>query len=339
MRISAIIPTFNRREHVFRAIDSVLAQTLPADEIIVVDDGSTDFTTEAILEHYGSKISVVRQENKGAAAARARAVERAKGEWVAFLDSDDTWLPEKLERQFKALTELGNEFGVCFTNCAPVGDTNPKHSAFARAGLRSPVEFGPLENPIEYFLVKSPAIYLPSLLVLRSLIEGRNGFDEAMVVEEDTDLIFRLTFRTRFCFVSVPLVTIDRTASRSVGLIELYAQRDERVFESSQHKFKKWLALPDLVDPGIRRRFEDHLRTQKYDWTIARLYRLKLLGALQKIKEIRAMGDSYATIFFTLLSRAAGKIFPIGRSRSYALEADGEQKVRRDQPAHPAGNG
>src|SRR3954470_765888 len=95
MNVSAIIPTFNRRQYIQRAIDSVLAQTLPVDEIIVIDDGSTDGTAEAVEAWYGSRIRVIRQENSGVSGARRRGIQEARGEWIAFLDSDDEWIPER----------------------------------------------------------------------------------------------------------------------------------------------------------------------------------------------------------------------------------------------------
>lgn len=93
--VSVIIPTYNRAHCVSEAIDSVLAQVPPADEVIVVDDGSTDNTTE-VLAGYGDRITVLQQKNAGAAAARNTGIRHATGEWVAFLDSDDLWRPGRI---------------------------------------------------------------------------------------------------------------------------------------------------------------------------------------------------------------------------------------------------
>lgn len=96
--VSVVIPTYNRADRVVRAIDSVLAQTRPVDEIIVIDDGSTD-DTEKIVLRYGPPVRYVRQENAGPAAARNRGIAEAQGTWIAFLDSDDRWCPEKMASQ------------------------------------------------------------------------------------------------------------------------------------------------------------------------------------------------------------------------------------------------
>lgn len=100
--VSAVIPAYNAGKYIARAIDSVLAQTRPADEVIVVDDGSTDDTAK-IAQAYGNRISFIRQENAGASVARNTGIEAAKSEWIAFLDADDEWLPDKLKLQTEHL--------------------------------------------------------------------------------------------------------------------------------------------------------------------------------------------------------------------------------------------
>jgi len=103
-KISVIIPVFNRRQEVLRAIASALAQTLPPDEILVVDDASTDGTAEAVAALQEPRIRIMRQaHNRGAAAARNTGIEAAQGDWIAFLDSDDEWDKRKLALQLEAL--------------------------------------------------------------------------------------------------------------------------------------------------------------------------------------------------------------------------------------------
>ena len=97
-KVSVIIPTYNRSLSVREAIESVLAQTYRDFELIVVDDGSAD-NTPSVLGSFGERIRGIRQANAGVSAARNAGIRAAKGEWVAFLDSDDLWVPQKLERQ------------------------------------------------------------------------------------------------------------------------------------------------------------------------------------------------------------------------------------------------
>lgn len=113
--ISVVIPTYNRERTIKRCIDSVVNQTYPAFEILVVDDGSTDQTIETIKKEYAdSNVRVIKQNHKGAQAARNTGIKAAKGKYIAFLDSDDEWLPDKLKIQVEALQE--NESAVICGN-------------------------------------------------------------------------------------------------------------------------------------------------------------------------------------------------------------------------------
>lgn len=110
--VSVVIPTYNRVQQTIAAIESVLAQTYSHFEIIVVDDGSTDSSGEAIERFLRQgtngrhQLFFLRQPNQGASAARNTGIAKARGEYIAFLDSDDYWLPEKLEWQMRALEQL-----------------------------------------------------------------------------------------------------------------------------------------------------------------------------------------------------------------------------------------
>ena len=114
MKISVIIPTFNRKYVLYRAIESVANQTRPPIEIIVVDDGSTDGTKDWLVNSFPS-IRYIYQDNKGVSFARNRGIEVSKGSWVSFLDSDDEWIPTKLEEQESYIIE-NPETKFCHTN-------------------------------------------------------------------------------------------------------------------------------------------------------------------------------------------------------------------------------
>ena len=304
--VSVIVPTFNRSKLVVNAIQSVLCQTYQDYEIIVVDDGSTDDTEEA-LTPYMDRIQYVYQANLGASAAQNRGVQLARGKWISILASDDLWLPTKLEAQLNAVAILGKDFGACFTNCDFFGNTHVIPSAFEQAGLHEEAPFGPLEKPFKVILAPLPAIYVQSLLVLRSLIEYPNGFDERVVVAEDTDLLFRLALNTKFCFVNERLVKIDRTPSRGVGLMELFSKSDDRAFLSMEHILQKWICLPDM-DPELRQTLKEKLKVRYYDWLVTQLYRFRYVEAFKIAGKIKATGESYKTIYRTVAFRAKRKI-------------------------------
>ena len=305
--VSVIIPTFNRSKLVVNAVQSVLGQTYRDYEIIVVDDGSTDNTAEA-LTPYMDRIRYVYQANLGASVAQNKGVQLARGKWISILDSDDLWLPTKLEAELNAVASLGKDFGACFTNCDFFGNTHVTPSAFELAGLHEEVPFGPLEEPFKVILARHPAIYVQSLLVLRSLVEYPNGFDEHIVVAEDTDLLFRLAFKTKFCFVNERLVRIDRTPSREVGLMELFSRSDDRAFGSREHIFQKWICLPGNMDTELRHTVEEMLKLLYYDWLVTKLYRFRYAKAFEIARKIKATGETNKTIFRTIASRAKRKI-------------------------------
>src|SRR5262249_4621066 len=130
-RVSVVIPTYERRRWVCRAVESVLAQTRPADEILVVDDGSSDGTADELARRFGARVRVLVQPNGGVAAARNAGVRAARHPLVAFLDSDDCWLPSKLERQLP----LHDDPSVVASLTNWCWRRRPESGAFQREGL------------------------------------------------------------------------------------------------------------------------------------------------------------------------------------------------------------
>ncbi len=188
VQVSVVIPTWNRRDWVQQAVASVLVQRLPEGvsvDLWVVDDGSNDGTAEALRAAFGKRIQVLRfAENRGVAAARNAGVEASRGEWIAFLDSDDWWLPRKLERQWTFTREHG--YLVSQTE-----------EIWYRHGRRV--------QPRSYHRKPAGDIFLPSLerclvspsavLLHRSLWEEVGGFDPSLPACEDYDLWLRIARR------------------------------------------------------------------------------------------------------------------------------------------------
>jgi glycosyltransferase involved in cell wall biosynthesis len=194
-RVSAIIPTYNRKAFVLEAVASVLAQGYGDYELIVVDDGSEDGTREAIA-HYGGGVRYAYQKNQGVSSARNRGLELAEGEFIAFLDSDDLWLPEKLGVQV-AFMDAHPEALICYTD-----------EIWIRRGVRV--------NPRKRHAKYSGEIYpqcLPlciispsSALMRRGLFEEVGTFDPFFPVCEDYDLWLRVTARFPVFFIPQHLI-------------------------------------------------------------------------------------------------------------------------------------
>ena len=184
-RVSVIIPTYNRAGLLRAAIDSVLAQTFSDLELLVVDDGSTDDTQAMMRDFNDPRILYIRQENKGRSAARNVALARARGAYIAFLDSDDTYLPEKLALQVRYM-DAHPDTGMVYTSAHCV-DTAGK--PLARDYIAS--VSGHIYRDIAFF--RPVTITLPTVMVRRALLERTGGFDEAMHRFEDTDMWRRLS--------------------------------------------------------------------------------------------------------------------------------------------------
>jgi len=194
-QVSVIIPTYNRAHILMRAVDSVLAQTFQQIEILVIDDGSTDNTPE-MLNAYGGRIRVLSQENGGVSLARNVGIQAASGQFIAFLDSDDAWMPDKLERQVAALTAQP-QLPLCHTEEIWIRNgvrVNPKKKHRKRGGYIFPYCL-PL-------CVISPS----SSILRRELLDEVGLFDEHLPACEDYDLWLRITHTHDVVFLEDPLL-------------------------------------------------------------------------------------------------------------------------------------
>lgn len=193
--VSVIIPTYNRRAVLGRALDSVLAQTRPADEIIVVDDGSSDGTVDYVRQQYPDVHCEV-QDNQGVSAARNAGIDKAEGDWIALLDSDDAWLPDKLERQLAA---LGQQPDTPLVHCDEI---------WIRNGVRVNPMRKHAKSGGDIFLNCLPlcAISPSAALLHRQRLQELGGFDESLPACEDYDLWLRLCSQDSVLYVDEQLV-------------------------------------------------------------------------------------------------------------------------------------
>ena len=203
--VSVVIPAYNRANSVRRSVESVLQQTYRHLEIIVVDDGSTDGTAE-VLETFEDRIQVIRQPNGGPSSARNTGVAHSKGEIIAFLDSDDTWKPEKLERQVRLLQNAGSQVPCCVCNAETIAGGSRIPDSFEIAGVTSDLAEGYWLNPADLIATRF-LLFNQVVAIRREAFEKVGGFNEDMRILEDHDLAFRLSLLGPWAFISETMVT------------------------------------------------------------------------------------------------------------------------------------
>lgn len=211
--ISVVTPAFNAALYLGQAIDSVLAQSISDIELIVVDDGSTDDTAR-IVASYGSRVRYICQANQGVAVARNRGLEACRGDLVAFLDADDTWMPDKIKRQLDALTGAPH-VRMCYT-ARLVTDRDLKPISMELSPRKA--------SALEDLLLLGNVVGSPSSpLIERSLLREVGGFDPAYSHCADWELWIRLARKTEFLYLPEPLVTYrqhERNMSREIATLE-----------------------------------------------------------------------------------------------------------------------
>ncbi len=238
--VSVIIPTYNRGWILKEAIDSVLAQDFADFELIVVDDGSND-NTQGILDSYKEDIVILRQDNKGVSSARNKGIASASGRFIAFLDSDDLWLPKKLSMQ--------------------VGFFNTNHDALICQTEEKWFRNGIRVNPKKRHKKLSGNIFEPSLclclvspsavMIKRSLFEKTGMFDETLPACEDYDMWLRISCKHPVYLIDTSLIIKrgghDDQLSGSSGLDRYRIQSLKKIIESKMLTDKQKMAAVKVL--------------------------------------------------------------------------------------------
>jgi glycosyltransferase involved in cell wall biosynthesis len=272
--VSVIIPLYNRPDLVKPVVESVLGQTLPVCEVILIDDGSIeDVKGEVRRQMNGNpvwreRVSYSSQENQGQSIALNNGIARAKGDWIAFNANDDLWLPQKLEWQFKALKEFGNECGLCFTDAWFMNNPYMKGiTLFEFAEVQFSETLGIIQDPVR-LLVRNQPVWCQTVVVRTDLVRQIQGYDPSMRFSEDYDFVFRMALLTKFCYVGLPMVLIDRTISptRHKGA-GLNWQKKEFKLQMDERRVEKQLRLTEELGPDIRKAARANMRAHYSKWT------------------------------------------------------------------------
>lgn len=324
--VSIIIPTFNRAHYIGDAIKSILAQTYSSWELLVVDNGSTD-NTEAVVKGYAERdprVRYLREDRKGVSRARNTALAEARGSFIAFLDDDDLFLPEKLKVQtefLKARPEIDFVYGQ-------IEIINAKGELLWVDPRKPVLTFSDL--------FEESGIRIQSVMCRKSCFDSLGGFDETLTMGEDYDLWLRIAAKHRFEYLAVPFVKMRFHDTNTCNVpVPLYAQRDRLL--------KRVPVNPALgITAAVKRR---RLAVNRY--RLARLYkedgqyfhaaRAFLFSFLQypyiglvaaeKVPSLRnAVSFSFIKPLFAVVFCFLKGIIAAGQNRQKAFTAESKKK-------------
>ncbi|MGY4751150.1 glycosyltransferase family 2 protein [Pannonibacter sp. Q-1] len=254
--IDVIIPVFNGEAYIEAAIQSVCRQTLPPERIIVVDDGSTDGTGAlmARLSEQDARVLCLSRANAGVSAARNAGIAASSAPFIAFLDADDIWLPEKLERQMEAFERGGPETGFVHSSYFFI---DAQDGRLSDRNVVPPKQRGDIFMPLllEGYVLSGSA---SSVMVRRDVLDRAGHFDERLFHGEDWDLWIRLARISKVDFTPEAVVGIrvhDQSAQRRPA-----PERAIRFFRQHMLVYSKW---EELI--GGDRRFRESLRQRAVD--------------------------------------------------------------------------
>jgi len=241
---SIVIPTYNCAEFLQRALESVFSQTYQDFEVIVVDNSSTDFTQNVLNSYSEPRINIIEVENDGIIAySRNRGIENAKGEWIAFLDSDDVWKPEKLEKIKYAIKHNKDVILFCHNEWNVVNGKRKNRSRYGPAG----------KNLYEKLIFKGNCLSTSAVCVRRDIAIKTDGFSERkdFITAEDYDFWIRLSQIGKFYFVNEVLGEWHLHGENDS--IENPHKHSESILSVSQYHFDLWSNKYPGNDKKIRK--------------------------------------------------------------------------------------
>lgn len=227
-KVSVIIPTYNRARFIKEALDSAIKQTYKDIEIIVVDDGSIDDTKDILSQYikkYPDRVMYFYQKNKGVSYARNLGIRKARGEYIAFLDSDDIWLQNKLEEQIREIKK-NIEYGLVCSYVEMIDESG------AEIFKILPGSYG--SNIKDVFL--NDIIITPTVLTKKSCLLEVGGFNEQLIVGEDYDLWLRIVTKYKFFMIPEILARVRRHKNRLSESVELQYKNHLKIYIKEHSK-------------------------------------------------------------------------------------------------------
>jgi hypothetical protein len=309
--VAVIIPCYNAASCLARALDSALAQTFRDSCIFVIDDGSTD-ETDAVLRLYASRIFRASQAHAGQAAARNHGIRLSNSPYVAFLDADDEWLPEKLERQIEIL-KRDPQIGLIYSDCSTSGTGPDAGSHFARVGT-------PPGGRVFKRFLDSCNVFTPTVVVRRECLDDIGLFNESLLVCEDFNLWLRIAAKWKVAVIPEVLAIRHRRAGSlslatgpvlsfdsSIVSFKHVMQASPHLSQSERHALRKTIANRHyqygayLLQEGdrapARNQMLQAMRYGRFDWRVTAKFCLGFLPRrafawLRKLRQALKMRKS-----------------------------------------------
>ena len=307
--VSVIIPVFNRAEIIVGTIEDVLRQTYKNLEVVVVDDGSTDETPRRLLG-FCKTIRTVRQDNLGPAAARNRGIHEARGEIIAFQDSDDSWHPSKIRRQVDLLQKLGASVSCCFCNALLRHPEGEEVSSFHLSMLNPGHSQGVWLNPEEVLATRC-LLFNQVVVARRDALLRVGGFNAGLRYLEEWDLALKLSMLGPWAFIADPLAywnpgTVHSVSSRAATEVKDLRACGVRVLSDA-------LARLDGGNDRVRKYLLRSLRVQE------RLVRSARAAARTRTERCLATGAMWRAEEYHRCIRRKADAFP--SMQTIALES------------------
>jgi len=300
IQISAVIPSYNREKTIAKAIDSILEQEYPASEIIVIDDGSKD-NTRKIIENYGARVRYVYQENQGVSAARNQGVNEAKCEWIAFLDSDDYWLPEHLDHMVNAIERTEGVAGLYFCDLYLPPDEG-KCRYWDRCGFKidSPSELK--RDGADWAFMRNQPMMLQASVIRKASYLEIGGLPRDLRTREDTLLFFKLGLLYPICAVSGCGAVM--TSDGNTRLTQIYDSRSLLYWDASIFLYKEVLASVNSLRRE-RRKFITNSLSGSY-YSVGRIF-FQQKNYLSAIKNLIISGFISPSVFIKTFLDSLGR--------------------------------
>ncbi|MDW5265953.1 MULTISPECIES: glycosyltransferase family A protein [Acidobacteriaceae] len=338
--ISVVVPTYNQRDSLVYAVESILNQTYPVLEVIIVDDGSSDATsTEVELRsklngHWRDRVRYIYQANQGQSAANNAGIAIARGEWIGFNASDDLWLPTKLELQIRALERFDSKCGFCFSDAWFMNNPYMKQSVFELAGKSRDQAFGTVANPTRLVALGRHPIWMQTAIARTDMVRQAGGWDQSLRYFEDYDLILRISQLTTFCFVGMPMVLIDRspTGEPAFGHIRDWHKEEFRL-RMEQKCFEKHLRDDAKFPKEIKHILRSNLHNVHKAWANWHLEK----GDYIQAKQALSKASTYGFSAMQLAKRAGIRLAP--SLLRWAVTRDRKKAIRHDQSSRLASQG